>query len=380
MGNFLLHKLSPLIDTNDIGLYRDDGLGVLRNLSGPQSERRRKDIIKVFKELSLSIIIKCRLKKVNFLDVTFDIENNTYEPYRKPNDTPLFINIGSNHPKCIKNKIAKSVQDRLSNISCNENVFNKHKNIYENSLRNSGFNENLVYNNTETREENNTRKQRKRKIIWFNPPFSTTVKTKIGKIFLELLDKHFPRSSEFHKIFNRNTVKISYSCTKNMASTISAHNRKILKPIDEDFGCNCRSNRICPLDGKCLTPNTVYLAEITNNTNTEKRFYIGISATPFKERARNHNRDITHDKYKNSTELAKYVWKLRDKGITANVKYKTLRKIYGRPKEKFCQLCLTEKLLIFDFEYPDMLLNDRSELFKKCRHTNKFLVTRDSMD
>ena len=68
--------------------------------------------------------------------------------------------------------------------------------------------------------------------------------------------------------------------------------------------------------------------------------------------------------------LAKYVWKLKDKGITANVKYKTLRKIYGRPKEKFCQLCLTEKLLIFDFEYPDMLLNDRSELFKKCRHTN----------
>ena len=269
VGNFLLHKLSALIDKNDIGLYRDDGLGVLRNLSGPQSERRRKDIIKVFKELSLSITIKCRLKKVNFLDVTFDIENNTYEPYRKPNDTPLFINIGSNHPKCIKNTISKSVQDRLSNISCNENVFNKHKNIYENSLHNSGFNENLVYDNTEAREENNTRKQRKRKIIWFNHPFSTTVKTKIGKIFLEILDKHFPRSSEFHKIFNRNTVKISYSCTKNMASTISAHNRKILKPIDENVGCNCRSNRICPLDGKCLTPNTVCLAEITNNTNTE---------------------------------------------------------------------------------------------------------------
>ena len=34
---------------NDVGLYRDDGLGILRNLSGPQIERVRKEIIKISK-------------------------------------------------------------------------------------------------------------------------------------------------------------------------------------------------------------------------------------------------------------------------------------------------------------------------------------------
>ena len=33
-----------------LDLYRDDGLSCLRNISGPQSNRIRKDIIKTFKE------------------------------------------------------------------------------------------------------------------------------------------------------------------------------------------------------------------------------------------------------------------------------------------------------------------------------------------
>ena len=32
----------------------------------------------------------------------------------------------------------------------------------------------------------------KRQIIWFNPPFSANVKTNVGKIFMRLVDKHFP--------------------------------------------------------------------------------------------------------------------------------------------------------------------------------------------
>ena len=39
---------------------------------------------------------------------------------------------------------------------------------------------------------NNTRK-RNRNIIWFNPPFSKNVATKIGRYFLNLLGKHFPQ-------------------------------------------------------------------------------------------------------------------------------------------------------------------------------------------
>ena len=64
--------------------------------------------------------------------------------------------------------------------------------------------------------------------IWFNQPFSKTVSTKIGHYFLNLLDKLFPKNHKFHSIFNRNNVKVSYSCTRNMKSIIPNHNKTIL--------------------------------------------------------------------------------------------------------------------------------------------------------
>ena len=42
--------------------------------------------------------------------------------------------------------------------------------------------------------------------------------------------KHLPKGHRFHKIFNRNYLKLSYSTTRNMASHISAHNKKVLNP------------------------------------------------------------------------------------------------------------------------------------------------------
>ena len=38
----------------------------------------------------------------------------------------------------------------------------------------------------------------------------------ILRIFLHLLDKHFGRNHKYHKIFNSNSVKISYSCIDNI--------------------------------------------------------------------------------------------------------------------------------------------------------------------
>ena len=53
------------------------------------------------------------------------------------------------------------------------------------------------------------RRNRKRKIIWFNPLYSKNIRTNIAHNFLHLIDKHFPKSSCLHKIFNHNTVKES---------------------------------------------------------------------------------------------------------------------------------------------------------------------------
>ena len=57
VGSYILSKLNLSL-IKKVGLYRDDGLGVFRNLSGPEIERKRKEIIKVFKDCGLSIATK----------------------------------------------------------------------------------------------------------------------------------------------------------------------------------------------------------------------------------------------------------------------------------------------------------------------------------
>ena len=91
----------------------------------------------------------------------------------------------------------------------NDNNNNNNNKVKFNSNDNRGNNNNN--NNNDNNNNNNPRtgKQRKRNIIWFNPPFSKNVATKIGRYFLNLVDKHFPRDHKFHKIFNRNNIKVS---------------------------------------------------------------------------------------------------------------------------------------------------------------------------
>ena len=39
VGNYLLDELSKLFEKKDIGLYRNNGLAVFKNKSGPESEK-----------------------------------------------------------------------------------------------------------------------------------------------------------------------------------------------------------------------------------------------------------------------------------------------------------------------------------------------------
>ena len=68
VGTFLLHKLSLKYNKNKIGLYRDEGLAIFKNISGPKSEKIEKNIQKLFKENQLDIVIQCNMKAVNYLE------------------------------------------------------------------------------------------------------------------------------------------------------------------------------------------------------------------------------------------------------------------------------------------------------------------------
>ena len=51
-------------------------------------------------------------------------------------------------------------------------------------------------------------RRRSRKVIGFNLPYNKAVKTRIGRKFLHLIDKHFPKGSKIKKIFNLHNVKV----------------------------------------------------------------------------------------------------------------------------------------------------------------------------
>ena len=74
VGLFILNKLATTYGKDNIGLYRDDGLAIFKNISGPQADRIRKDITKHFKQHGLNITIQTNLKIVNYLDVTFNLK------------------------------------------------------------------------------------------------------------------------------------------------------------------------------------------------------------------------------------------------------------------------------------------------------------------
>ena len=139
IGLYILDILGNKFGKEIFGLYRDDGLACLKNLNGHQSDKLRKDIMKVFKEMGLALTIQSNLTMVNFLDVTFNLKDGTYKPYKKPNDIPIYININSNHPSNIIKQIPTIISKRISQIPSNEEIFKNVAPYYENALKASRY-------------------------------------------------------------------------------------------------------------------------------------------------------------------------------------------------------------------------------------------------
>ena len=181
MGLYILHILSEKYGKHRIGLYRDDGLGCFGYTSGPQADRTRKDFITIFTEdFDFNITCETNLKAVSFLDVTLNLTTGKYQTYNKPHKNPLYINILSNHPPIIIKNLPGNISKRIRNLSADEATFNKSKDLYNNTLVKSGFKHKITFQKEQNTSmvANNT-KNRKGKMIWFNPPFSLNVSTNI---------------------------------------------------------------------------------------------------------------------------------------------------------------------------------------------------------
>ena len=144
----------------------------------------------------------------------------------------------------------------------------------------------------------------------------------------------FPPHHALHKIFNKNTLKISYSSMPNVSSIITAHNKRLLR--NETYSattatCNCRKSVSCPLNGECQQEGVVYQAVIERQDNKE-------------------------------------IQRLKDNDIKFSIKWRVIKRCKAyKSSSKRCNLCLHEKFLIIC--HPEL-----GTLNSSCRHRKKHLL------
>ena len=163
------------------------------------------------------------------------------------------------------------------------------------------------------------------------------IQTNIGGEFLNLVSKHFLKNYWYNKIFNKNNITISYSCTDNLQTIIKKHNRKILetsKTPSTENNCNCRKKNNCPLKNNCLTSSVVYNANVTTESDTNGKNYIGLTEGTFKQRYTQHKLSFLNRNYSNSMELSKHIWTLKHNNTNFTINWSILVTASGLQKQK----------------------------------------------
>ena len=183
---------------------------------------------------------------------------------------------------------------------------------------------------------NKRKNQTKEQHTLVQPPIQQKRQHQYRTQFLALVDKHVPKDHKLRKIFNRNTIKISYSCMNNTKQIIDNHNKRILnssKHINDTADntntkdsktCNCRQKNTCLLNGNCLQSSLIYQATVTRKDNSTTETYIRLTENDFKTRYRNHAASFGHTKHRNVTELSKHIWTLKEYNIDHFISWRIL--------------------------------------------------------
>ena len=241
--------------------------------SDPLQDWKREEICRIFASNNLRITIEVNKKTVNFLDVMLHLTTERFKPYSKPATTPLYVHSKLNNPPNTIGNIPEAINKRLSEISSDKDAFNEAAPLYQKALWKSRYVYNLRFNLAPQRVPNQDR--RWRNIIWFNPPFNRNVQTNFGGAFINLIDKCFPTGHKLRKVFNRNTVKLSYSFTLSMKQVIDGHSKATLRKAKQPKQdqtvetCNCRNKNDCSLEGKCFQKEIENQATLTISEKKE---------------------------------------------------------------------------------------------------------------
>ena len=129
VGLFLLNNLANKFDKNSVGLYRDDGLALFKNIIGHRVAKIRKEFHQLFKENGLSLEMQpknCRLSRYYFR-LTYSNTGNHMANLMMKHFTSML-----NRPVNILKQLPISIETRLFNLSSNPEIFHEASKHYQN--------------------------------------------------------------------------------------------------------------------------------------------------------------------------------------------------------------------------------------------------------
>ena len=136
----------------------------------------RKKVETLFSKHRLKITAETGMKTTNYLDVTLDLSDGSYKPFRKDEQIPLYVNRRSNHPPAVTKNLPSMIERRVSNRCSTKQIFETHKRDYEQALKNSGYEEKIHYQDAQTTKR--SRRPRYKQLFYFNPPLEPKCKDK----------------------------------------------------------------------------------------------------------------------------------------------------------------------------------------------------------
>ena len=106
---------------------------------------------------------------------------------------------------------------------------------------------------------------------------------------------------------------------------IHKHNKNTLEKTQQKHTdtqlCKCTNKKQCSLNGKSLTENIVYQANVTANIpGNKENVYLGVSKTTYDIRYGNHKKLFTKQRPKNDTELSKEYWNVKQQNVILRIK------------------------------------------------------------
>ena len=102
------------------------------------------------------------MKITNYLDITLNLNDGSYHPYRKSKEETNYIHVHSDNPSSIIKEIPRSIKKRFSILSSSKKIFQESAIYYEKYLKNSGYKTKLQYQQP---KENNQNKNKRKRLL-----------------------------------------------------------------------------------------------------------------------------------------------------------------------------------------------------------------------